>query len=155
MVDKPQFFCEARRVLRPGGRLVVCAWLARPAPHWAEVRFLLEPICRETRLPGMGTAAEYRHMIAAAGLEPVAFQDLSRQVKKTWRLCICGVLRGLLREREYRQFLMNRSNRDRDFLRTVFRMWLGYALKSLQYGVFTALKPVVALPARSGCLARV
>ena len=27
MTDKPRFFTEARRILRPGGRLVVCAWL--------------------------------------------------------------------------------------------------------------------------------
>ena len=141
MVDKPQFFSEARRVLRPGGRLVVCSWLARPAPRWAEVRFLLEPICRETRLPGLGSADEYRQMIRDAGLEPIAFQDLSRKVKKTWRLCISGVLMGLLRQREYRQFLFDRANRDRDFLWTVFRMWLGYAVKSLQYGIFTAIKP--------------
>ncbi|HJT32825.1 MAG TPA: class I SAM-dependent methyltransferase [Pirellulales bacterium] len=144
MVDKPQFFAEARRVLRPGGRLVVCAWLARPSPSWAEIRFLLEPICRETRLPGMGSADEYRQMIVDAGLEPIAFQDLSRKVKKTWRLCIGGVLTGLLREREYRQFLMDHTNRDRDFLWTVFRMWLAYALKTLQYGMFTASKSPVA-----------
>ena len=67
MVDKQRFFAEACRVLRPGGRLVVCAWLARTAPRRWEVRHLLEPICREGRLPGMGTREDYEAMAQAAG----------------------------------------------------------------------------------------
>ena len=51
MADKERFFAEANRVLRPGGRLVVCAWLAAPAPSRWQVRHLLEPICGEGRLP--------------------------------------------------------------------------------------------------------
>lgn len=57
MTDKPRFFAEAWRVLRPGGRLVVCAWLAAERPAGWEVRHLLEPICREGRLPSMGSEA--------------------------------------------------------------------------------------------------
>src|SRR5579883_2847703 len=41
------FFAEAHRVLKPGGRLIVCAWLVKSRPRRREVRHLLEPICRE------------------------------------------------------------------------------------------------------------
>ena len=59
MTDKPRFFAEAHRVLKPGGRLVVCAWLAAPAPTRWQVKHLLEPICREGRLPSIGSRDDY------------------------------------------------------------------------------------------------
>lgn len=60
MVDKPRFFAEARRVLKEGGHLVVCAWLAADRPTRWQVDHLLEPICREGGLPSMGDAGDYR-----------------------------------------------------------------------------------------------
>ena len=60
MQDKPMFFAQAHRVLKTGGRMVVCAWLAVEDPTRVHRRHLLEPICREGRLPGMGTEADYR-----------------------------------------------------------------------------------------------
>ncbi|HMJ07181.1 MAG TPA: methyltransferase domain-containing protein, partial [Chthoniobacterales bacterium] len=67
MPDLSAFFAQAHRVLRPGGRLVVCAWLAAEVPGAFATRWLLEPICREGRMPQMGNASDYRSLGEAAG----------------------------------------------------------------------------------------
>jgi tocopherol O-methyltransferase len=43
MTDKQRCFAEVRRVLRPGGRFAVAAWLAAERPRAWEVQHLLEP----------------------------------------------------------------------------------------------------------------
>lgn len=148
MADKPAFFAEVNRVLRPGGRFVVCAWLSRPRPQPWEVRWLLEPICREGRLPGLGSAWEYISLARDAGLTPVGYKDLSRQVKRTWRICIARGLRGFFCKREYRRFLLQWTNPERAFALTLFRIWLAYATGSMCYGLLTAEKPVEARAVR-------
>jgi tocopherol O-methyltransferase len=141
MADKPAFFAEVHRVLRPGGRSVVAAWLARPRPGRWEVRHLLEPICREGRIPGMGTADEYSQLAAAAGLEPAGYEDLSQQVKRTWPICAWRMIRGLIRKPDYRRFLFTAKTRDRIFALTLFRILLAYETGSMRYGILKAVKP--------------
>ncbi|MDB5348877.1 MAG: methyltransferase type 11 [Planctomycetota bacterium] len=141
MPDKAAFFAEVSRVLRPGGRFVVCAWLARSGARAWEIDHLLEPICREGRLPGMGTAEEYHQFARDAGLNPTGFDDLSRQVKRTWPLCAWRMIKGLIREPAYRRFLFVEKSPDRIFALTVFRIWMAYRTGSMQYGILTALKP--------------
>jgi tocopherol O-methyltransferase len=141
MADKPAFFAEACRVLRPGGRLVVCAWLSRPGPRPWEVRHLLEPICREGRLPGMATADEYHRLARDAGLIPVDFRDVTRQVKRTWPICAWRVVKGLALRPDYRRFLFAGASPDRVFALTLLRIWLAYELGSMRYGVLTAIRP--------------
>jgi tocopherol O-methyltransferase len=144
MADKRVFFAEAHRVLKPGGRFVVAAWLARPSPGRWEVRHLLEPICREGRLPGMGTADEYTALAAGAGLEPAHFEDLSRQVKRTWPICTLRTIKGLIRNPDYRHFLFKEKSPDRVFVLTLFRILLAYETGSMRYGILKAVKPAEA-----------
>jgi tocopherol O-methyltransferase len=137
MADKARFFAEAARVLRPRGRLVVCAWLEGDRVPEPARRRLLEPICADGRLPSMATAAEYSAMIEAAGLRPVTHEDITTRVRRTWRIGTMRVLSHLLRPASLR-YLLDGRNANRIFTLTVPRIWLAYALGAMRYGVFTA-----------------
>jgi tocopherol O-methyltransferase len=140
MADKPAFFTHVARVLRPGGRSVISAWLAPEHPTPWQVRYLLEPICREGRLPSMGSERDYRQLFADAGMRVEGFRDVSEQVKKTWPLCIARCLKGLVTESSYRRFVLRSSNQDRVFALTLLRLCAAYETRSMRYGIFTAVK---------------
>jgi tocopherol O-methyltransferase len=138
MADKARCAAELARVLRPGGRAVVCAWLSADAPTRAQRRWLLEPICREGRLPGLGTEGEYRALLEDAGLLVERTEDVSDRVRRTWPVCIRRVAAALLREPSYRRYLSSRANADRVFVLTLPRIWAAYATGAMRYVVFTA-----------------
>jgi tocopherol O-methyltransferase len=140
MADKAGAFREARRVLRSGGRLAVCAWIARDVPRDWEVQHLLEPICREGRLPNMGTERDYTALLGAAGLQVTGVEDLSDRVKHTWPRCVRALGARLLRERRYRRFLASRASRNRVFARTLLRIWAAYEVGAMRYLLFTACR---------------
>lgn len=135
MIDKPAFFREAHRALKPGGRLVVCAWLAREAPSAWEVRHLLEPICSEGRLPSMGSESEYRAMAEDAGFACTAFEDVSGAVARTWTICLRRLLGGLVTDRAIRRMVF--AARNRVFALSLPRLILAYRGGAMRYGVFT------------------
>jgi len=141
MVDKERFFREAFRTLRPGGRLGVLAWLAREGARDWEVRRLLEPICREGRLSGMGTESDYRELARRAGFRVAGFEDLSRQVRRTWRICARRLAGKLATDRAYRRFLMDCRSRNRGFALSLARIAVAYRTGSMRYGLLTADKP--------------
>jgi tocopherol O-methyltransferase len=140
MPERPRAFSEMARVLRPGGRLVACVWMTSEGPRGWEVRRLLEPICREGRLAGMGSARENRAWIESAGLAVEAEEDLSRQVARTWTVCLRRVAGRLLRDRRYRRFLLDATQGDRAFAATLLRIRLAYATGAMRYGFFVARK---------------
>ena len=131
---------EMARVLAPGGRLVICAWMAGtdPAP-WKE-RHLLESICREGCLVGMGNEADFRAWIANAGLALLTVEDLSRQVRRTWPICIARTIRGVFTDPSLRRYLLGDLGRNRIFAVTLLRIWIAYLTGALRYAVFTAAK---------------
>ncbi len=141
MLDKQRFFDEAFRTVRSGGRLVICAWLAASdATKW-QIDHLLRPICKEGRLPGMGTQEEYRAMAAKSGFEPIKYEDISRQVSRTWSICTARFLGKLATDRSYRQLVLSSRTRNRDFILSLPRLMAAYRTGAMRYGVFTFHRP--------------
>ncbi|HLT47369.1 MAG TPA: methyltransferase domain-containing protein [Rubricoccaceae bacterium] len=140
MPERARVFAEMARVLKPGRRLVACVWMAGEGRKGWEGRHLLEPICREGRLAGMGSAAENRAWIEGAGLVVEAEEDLSRAVARTWTVCLRRVAGRLLRDPRYCRFLLDATQDDRAFALTLLRIRLAYATGAMRYGFFVARK---------------
>lgn len=134
MADKPAFFAQAFRVLKPRGRLVVCAWLAAdPVPRW-QVDHLLRPICEEGRLPSMGTPGEYEAMAKEAGFSVRSYSDISTSVAKTWTICLWRFLRAFATRADVRRIAL--SGRNGVFALSLPRLILAYRTGAMRYGVF-------------------
>ena len=140
MPDLDQFFRQASRVLRPGGRLVICSWLAHSGASAMQRALLLEPICREGRMTRIGLFAEYRRLFEQTGFAVEQEEDVSRQVKRTWPVCAGRFAARLLRQPRYLRFLVNRHHRNRIFALTIFRIWLAFETGALRYGILTGVK---------------
>mgnify|MGYP001147283292 CR=1 FL=1 len=141
MDEKASFFQQAERVLAPGGRLVVAAWTASEHASSREERWLLEPICRFGRLPGLGTAREYEDWCRRAGLGLVSIRDWTEQVRRTWRVVLSRIPTRLLPKANTWRYLFDSRSRHRDFLLAIPLIGLAQYLGSLRYTALTARKP--------------
>jgi tocopherol O-methyltransferase len=139
--NKEKFFTEAFRVLRPGGRFVICAWLASETATAWERRYLLEPICRQGRLPGMGSETEYREMAQAAGLTAVSCVDISAEVRRTWHICLRRLAGKLFTDKRYVRTLLSRGQGNRIFAVTMALILAAYRGGAMRYCVLVFDKP--------------
>lgn len=141
MADKGRAFSECASVVAPGGRVVVCDWLAGERPSRVQRQALLEPICREGRLPSLATAREYKALAQEAGLRIERFEDLSSRVGRTWLICLRRLGRRLAVDPEARRFLLGARNPDRAFALSMMRIPLAYRTGAMRLGVLTMSRP--------------
>ena len=140
MCDPPKFAHEVARVLRPGGRFVMCAWVASEKAGDLQIRHLLEPICREGRLAHLSTAREYVDLLEGAGLTIASFRDLSSKVRRTWSIALRRTLARIASQPSYLRFLLHSRSSHRIFLLTMLRMALAYQAGAIRYCLFKCYK---------------
>jgi tocopherol O-methyltransferase len=131
-------FREAARLLRPGGRLVLCVWMTTPRPSSWMQTWLLDPICEEGRLTGLPTATDLHRWGRAAGLRILQMNDRTALVKRTWTVVLRRFFQALLTDPSVGRTLLDSSVSDRVFARTILRIWCAQHVGALRYGWMVA-----------------
>jgi tocopherol O-methyltransferase len=136
MADLGFALAEMRRVLRPGGRVAICAWLAGEHVTGWQQRFLLDPTIRDGRLVTLTSPSQYRGLLEEAGFAGVTFDDLTAAVSRTWTVCARRLLRRLMSDSRYMRYLLSSGGGESRFLPAVLRMIAAYACGAMRYGLF-------------------
>jgi tocopherol O-methyltransferase len=132
LADKAGFIDTCARVLRPGGKLALCAWLAADAPNPEQTR-LVADVCRGMLCPSLASQEDYIRWMRAAGFDDVAAENITRRVERTWAYCSAIVERPHLRALRW---LMDQQTRA--FLQSFAAIHRAYAEGAMAYGMFTA-----------------
>ena len=90
----------------------------------------------------MGTHAEYQQWAEQAGLTLRSYEDVSRQVRRTWTICAGRFTRKLLTDPAYMRLVASPRTRNRIFVLSLPRLILAYRTGAMRYGVFAFDKPV-------------
>lgn len=90
MPDKGGFVAACRRMLRPGGRLLMATWCHRPAPEGltADEEAFLDDLCDAYHLPYLISIEEYRRLAEEAGFADVRIDDWTAAVAPFWKAVV-------------------------------------------------------------------
>ena len=139
MPDFDKFFSEAARVLKSRGKIAIFAWLESDSYKVWMKKYLLQPLCDEARMQ-LWTRADYLNELGINGFSKVKYYEISDQVKKTWTICIRRSIWKFIVDRKFRNYLFSTQSLNREFAKTIFRIRMAFATRSMSYGLFVAEK---------------
>lgn len=141
MEDKALALRQMARVMKPGGRLVLCVWMHGPPPTQRERRWLVDAVCRNGRIPSFTEEACIPCWLAGAGFQAVARHDLSREAAPTWLRLGVQFLQTMVRRPSLVRLLWPVRQEAAAFGLSALRLWLGYRFGTFRYAIYTAEKP--------------
>jgi tocopherol O-methyltransferase len=133
--DKAAFIRECRRLLRPTGRLAVCAWLKADGLSAEEDQRYIRPVCQGFLCPSLGTMSEYLGWMKSSGFQVIASLDITRRVERTWQICL-----QLAEQRRIRIMLKFVGTRIRAFVDAFKDIQTAFAERKMVYGMMVAQK---------------
>lgn len=83
LADRPKFFANCARILKPNGSLALGACIARENPD-AEQAKLLANVTEVLLTEPLGHVDDYVGWLGKSGFERVTIQDVTRHVRQTW-----------------------------------------------------------------------
>ncbi len=82
--DRPAFFAEAHRLLRPGGTLAVATWAVRDGALDPGEQELVRQILQHQVMPDFSSLEEHERLARTAGFTDVTTADWSTAVANSW-----------------------------------------------------------------------
>jgi tocopherol O-methyltransferase len=132
--DRGAFFNEAARLLGPGGRIGVAAWLKASGLSADQEERFIRPI-EEGMLVTLPTREEYQGRLAAAGLALARYRDISAEVARTWDLCI-----ELVSKPAVWSLAVRKGSDTLAFVKSFRAMQSGFANDMFRYALIAATK---------------
>lgn len=135
LFDKPAFFRKAASWLKPGGRFAICAWLTGENPLTELQTEQARNVCKGMFCPSLGAQSDYVCWFEQAGMTMVDTGLWTRQVEKTWEICLDRVQRSGVRH------LAKRLGSNHVLFLDHFQAILdAYRSGAMEYGYFVAEK---------------
>jgi ubiquinone/menaquinone biosynthesis C-methylase UbiE len=126
--DRPRFFREVVRILRPGGRLAGEDWLAAEGLSDAdEARYIL-PICETWAIPKLSTISDYAKAMTEAGLTVREAVDMRQEI---------ALLRGFIANAADRAQVREEMLAKTDPIRAIIMAGLLRLGEAAEVGAFT------------------
>lgn len=130
--DKQAFFRDCARLLRPSGRLGLCAWLKGNSDQPAH-KELVREVCEAMLCPSLLRMEEQVSTLETAGFRDIDADDITTNVLPTWQHCRKVTSNPLIQ-----LVLHTKASKLRRFVDSFKLMEQSYREGAMAYGMITA-----------------